>query len=164
MDSYINSALKVTSMKSNIQETSPYTGNGCVDTSLNRWFLFFVLEFKVNLTEQLFAEYCDNLEKGIISLNIFRRNGSEWGIRKLIEKCCTTTSVFDYEQDLLLKIPSLPKARELSIIPDWIQNLLRTEVDMLQSLFLPCYETYRIKTSVGGELLPLLMTLRVQIF
>lgn len=77
MDSYINSALKVTSMKSNIQEASPYPENGCMDTSLNRWFLIFVPEFKVNPTEQPFAEYCDNLEKRIISLNIFRINVSE---------------------------------------------------------------------------------------
>lgn len=77
MDSYINSALKVTSTKSNIQEASPYPGNGCISQSLNRWFLFFVPEFKVSHTEQLFAEFCDNLEKRTISLNIFRINGSE---------------------------------------------------------------------------------------
>lgn len=60
MDSYISSALKVTSMKSNIQETSPHSGNGCMDISLNRWFLLFVPEFKVTPEEQLLADYCDN--------------------------------------------------------------------------------------------------------
>jgi len=84
MDSYINSALKVSSTKSNIQDASPCPGNGCMDISLNRWFLFFVLEFKVRPTEQLFAEYCDNLEMRVTSLNLCRINGSEWGISKLI--------------------------------------------------------------------------------
>lgn len=77
MGSYINSALKLTSKKSNILEASLYPGNGGTGTSPNRWFLFFVLEFEVSLTEQLFAECCDNSEKIVTSLNIFSINGSE---------------------------------------------------------------------------------------
>lgn len=72
MDSYINSALKVTSTKNNIQEVSLYPGNDCMDISFNRWCLFFVPEFKVSPAEKRFAEYCGNLEKGTVSLNIFR--------------------------------------------------------------------------------------------
>lgn len=90
MGSYINSALKLTSKKSNFLEASLYPGNGGMGMSLNRWFLFFVLEFKVRLTEQLFAECCDNSEKIITSLNILSINGSERGTSKLIWKCCTT--------------------------------------------------------------------------
>lgn len=67
----------VTSPKNNFEEASLYPGNVCMNTPLNRSFQFFVPEFKVSPTEQLFAEYCDNLAKTIISLNIFRTNGSE---------------------------------------------------------------------------------------
>lgn len=77
MDSYINSALKVTSMKNNIQEASLYPGNDSMGTSFNRWCLFFVPEFKVSPAEKHFAEYCDNLEKGTVSLDIFIINGYE---------------------------------------------------------------------------------------
>lgn len=75
MDSYINSALKVTSMENNIQEASLYLGNDSMDSSFNRWWLFFVPEFKVNTAEKCFAEYGDNLENGTVYLDIFRIQG-----------------------------------------------------------------------------------------
>lgn len=120
-----------------------------MDSSFNRWCLFFVPEFEVSPAEKCFAEYGDNSEKGTVSLDIFRIDGCEWGIKQgCLEELHKSPWLWSWAE--LVNDPILVKGygtvHHSRINPKWIYNkVLCSEVCSHNPTGNPHWSTWFLK-------------------